>query len=592
MDQIGKYKILSHLGQGGMARVYHALDPFLGRNVAIKILVDAVNPKDQARLRAEAKALGRLRHPNVLSIIDLEVIDGTPVLVMELLEGQDLEHYAPTGTQLPLLEAVEIMHQAAMGLHHAHSHGIIHRDVSPSNIWLQPDHGVKVIDFGIAVDTQSVLTQTSAAGPLGTVLYFSPEHLADPPVELGPKSDIFSFGIVFYQLLAGRHPFGGGSDQETLSSIMAMNPEPLVKARTDCPRPLANLIHRALRKDLDLRYPSFQELLADLDPIMLELRAPEAQRLFEQARQEHASGNLDAARGLLARVIRLVPGRQDALALQSAIRQQQETEKIKAKVAALQDEAGRKLQDRKFRDAVAILSRAQQLDESSVDVSNLLDEARGSLDRFEKANGLVRRAEEHRTAGRLHDALQSAKAALEADHGNTAATRLALTVQNEIEVERTNRLARELARARQLLSEEQFLAATLFLEALAHEFPGDAKIPLLIAYARNEAATREKQRVIENARREAVRHAAFGKVDLAMRAVDHALDLYPEDSELMLLRISLVNQQQTLSQTHVRRAAPGGGSRSSSSGTMQCVCGNVLALTDKFCDKCGRAQGA
>ncbi|MBL0159618.1 MAG: serine/threonine protein kinase [Bryobacterales bacterium] len=206
MNRIGKYEVIAQLGRGGSGSVFRAYDPHIGRPVAIKLLTDSIDSKELARLRSEARAAGRLHHRNVVSIFGLEVEDGKPYLVMELLEGKDLSDCLPLNAQMGIWQAVEIMHQVAQGLQHAHSNGVVHRDVSPQNIWLLPDGTVKLIDFGIAGGFQGGRTLTDTDGQLGTVQYLSPEHVADPPVELDPRSDIFSYGSVFYQLLAGRKP--------------------------------------------------------------------------------------------------------------------------------------------------------------------------------------------------------------------------------------------------------------------------------------------------------------------------------------------------------------------------------------------------
>jgi eukaryotic-like serine/threonine-protein kinase len=173
MNRIGKYEVIAPLGHGGSGSVFRAYDPVMARPVAIKLLNDSIDSKELPKLRSEARAAGRLHHRNIVSIFDLAEEEGKPYLVMELLEGADLSHSIPPDTPMGIRQSVEIMHQVAQGLLHAHSHGVVHRDVSPQNIWLVPDGTVKLIDFGLAGGFQGGRTLTNTDSPLGTVLFFS-----------------------------------------------------------------------------------------------------------------------------------------------------------------------------------------------------------------------------------------------------------------------------------------------------------------------------------------------------------------------------------------------------------------------------------
>ena len=576
--------MIGPLGRGGSATVFRAFDPGVSRHVAIKVLTDSIDSKDLARLRSEARAAGRLHHRNVVSIFDLEVEDGKPYLIMELLEGNDLSNSLPPDTQMGIREAVEIMHQVAHGLLHAHSHGVVHRDVSPQNIWLQPDGTVKLIDFGIAGGLQGTRTLSDTNAPLGTVLFLSPEHLGDSSAELDPRSDIFSYGVVFYQLLSGRNPFAGLDDRETVCNILLREPAPLLEIRPDCPAPLAQIVHRALLKDLELRYRSFQDLLIDLDLVQMMLRRADANELLESARVDFGENRLEAAREAVNRILELVSDHSEARELLAKIKDRQRQIAVRARVRELLLEAGQHSQERRSQEAILILEKAHRLDSASSEVTERLEEVRSALERQARCIGLIKQAEEHRREGRLEEAMRAAVEAATADSGEVEAVGLVEALRGEVEADRQRRVSEGLAHARQLLKEEQFVAAEAVLSSLAEQQVADApQVRLLLTYAQNESSRRKRKQVVESARNEAIRRAAFGEYTLALVAIDQALEQYPDDPDLALIRVS--TQANIFEQT--RGAARARRSKEGESSQLFCVCRHTLNEGAKFCDQCG-----
>jgi len=235
---LGPYRILAHLGAGGMGVVYRAHDTRLGRDVAIKVLSEtlAADPERRRRFAHEARANAALSHPNVVVIHDVGEHDGAPYLAMELLEGETLRKRLAAGP-LPAGKAAEIATQIAHGLAAAGDKGIIHRDLKPENLFLTREDGVKILDFGLARLTQpeptapdasmattaTVLTGTGEI--LGTMGYLAPEQVRGEPADA--RSDVFAFGCVLYEILAGHRAFAGASAAETLSSILRDEPAPV-----------------------------------------------------------------------------------------------------------------------------------------------------------------------------------------------------------------------------------------------------------------------------------------------------------------------------------------------------------------------------
>ena len=224
---LGHYRILDKLGAGGMGEVYRAEDTTLGREVAIKVLPEAFtsDPERLARFEREAKLLAALNDPHIAQIHALEEIDGQKLLVMELLEGATLRERLSDGP-LPRRKVVDFALQIARGLAAAHEKGFVHRDLKPENLFLTRDGQIKILDFGLAklpertpVDPESetaVLTEFGRI--LGTVAYMSPEQVRGEPVEA--RSDIFCFGSVLYEMLAGQSAFRAGSAVETMNAIL------------------------------------------------------------------------------------------------------------------------------------------------------------------------------------------------------------------------------------------------------------------------------------------------------------------------------------------------------------------------------------
>ena len=222
---IGRYEILERVARGGMGALYRARDPVLEREVAIKVMLADFSHDANGRTRfyREARAIARLQHRNIVTLFDYGEDEGNPFIVMEFLQGQTLAARVKHGPPVPLAQALATGAQLCTGLHFAHGSGIVHRDVKPANIWLEDDGGVKLLDFGIAKFGDTDVTQ--AGDVLGSISYMSPEQLAGGTID--GRSDIFSAGIVMYELLAGRRPFQGESPTAIMMKIIHEEAPPL-----------------------------------------------------------------------------------------------------------------------------------------------------------------------------------------------------------------------------------------------------------------------------------------------------------------------------------------------------------------------------
>jgi serine/threonine-protein kinase len=258
----GRYRILRKLGTGGMANVYLAEDEVLGRRVAIKILNDRHAGDDQfvERFRREAKNAASLSHPNIVSIYDRGEAEGTYYIAMEYLDGRSLKELIVARGPAPIQIAVDYARQILAAIRFAHRHGIVHRDIKPHNVLVDGEGRLKVTDFGIA--RAGVSQMTEAGSIIGTAQYLSPEQAKGAPVD--QTSDLYSVGVVLYELLTGVVPFSGDTPVEIAMKHLSTTPEPPSAKRADIPRDLDLVVMRALAKDTEERYHSAEEMDADL----------------------------------------------------------------------------------------------------------------------------------------------------------------------------------------------------------------------------------------------------------------------------------------------------------------------------------------
>lgn len=269
----GPYEILAPLGSGGMGEVYVSLDTRLERKVAIKVLPEHLSegPDAERRFEQEARAVARLNHPNICTLYDIGCDNGVHYLVMELLEGETLRSLLRNGG-FPVSKALDVGIEIADGLAAAHSSGIVHRDLKPENVFWTVQNRVKILDFGLARISETSLQAEISLKPtnavtspgvlLGTLAYMSPEQSRGEVVD--SRSDVFAFGVMFYEMLSGRRCFDRPTTSETIAAILRDDPPDLARSGIQVSRELESIVRRCLSKNPENRFPSAQELLPAL----------------------------------------------------------------------------------------------------------------------------------------------------------------------------------------------------------------------------------------------------------------------------------------------------------------------------------------
>jgi serine/threonine protein kinase len=271
-EKFGKYEVVRKIGSGGFGAVYEARDPAIKRTVAIKTCLVS-DPEVRSRFAQEAELAGSLQHRNLTTIHDFGAEGSVLYLVSEFLPGEDLDKIIARGGPLTLRQKVEILIGIAYGLAHAHDAGIVHRDVKPANVRILPDGAVKIMDFGVAKSLYAERELTRTGMTLGTSAYLAPEQVRGDPVDR--RTDIFTFGVLAYELLSSKRPFWGSNQAAILEAIVKEEPPPLAQMSPDIPAPLSAVITHAMRKDPAQRPPSLEPVRRELIAIRDELLAAE-----------------------------------------------------------------------------------------------------------------------------------------------------------------------------------------------------------------------------------------------------------------------------------------------------------------------------
>ena len=382
--KIGKYEIVQELGRGGMGVVYKAYDTVMDREVALKVILDIAMhvPEIKARFYREAQTAGKLTHENITVVYDVGEDDGRPYIVMEYLPGNDLRSLLDGRQPVPLLRKLEIAVQVARGLAYSHSREIIHRDIKPANIRVVDERRVKIMDFGIAKPEAS--NATSAGTVVGTPYYMAPEQIQGAKVD--KRSDIFSYGVLLYELLTGYKPFTGNEPTAVMYKIVHAEPEHREELDRNCPASLREVVARLLKKNPAERYQQLDEVARQLEGIIAGIRTGSSgsgnayrrkfEKLLADATGFLAKGRLRDALQAADRAGAIDATSSQLLRLRDQIRQAQAEEQEHVRVAQLFTRAQKAYGARRLVDAINFCNDILSVTPTMTEASELLEKVR------------------------------------------------------------------------------------------------------------------------------------------------------------------------------------------------------------------------
>jgi serine/threonine-protein kinase len=534
VQRIGKYPITGEIGSGGFGKVYSAQDPTVGRIVAIKVMNAPGDTELARRFRSEAMTVAMLAHKNIVTVHEYGEHEGAPYLVMEYLEGVNLQDLIKQGT-LSLLEKVEIMTEVAEGLSAAHRLGVTHRDIKPANIMRLQDGSVKIMDFGIAriaSESASRLTQTGFI--VGTWSYMAPEQFNGVSDSL---TDIFAFGVTFYELLTGRNPFSAPDPAGVFARITSVEPPPITTAIPACPEDLDRLVHKSLAKDREQRYANLQDLIVDAQPVLLDLRRAEAVNVFAKAGQHMAGGQLDQAQAAVRKTLQLDPTHSGARQLRNQIEKEMQRRDSAAKAGTLIDKAEKELREHLYDDAQATLAHARQYVSGDSPLQTRLMRADAVIENARRVAKLLDSARANLRRQDYTEAFKSATEALTADPDNSTGQALMQEIDAAIKQrEARRRMQEELTRAEGLLLTGETEQALSLLQELERGNPGAAEIVTLRQRAESQWAEESRRLRLSNGVSECKALVRNQQFEEAGRKVDQLLADFPDAAELQNLR--------------------------------------------------------
>lgn len=532
LKHIGKYDVIEVLGRGGMGVVYRAVDKQIGREVAIKTLTQGVagDPEMLARFYEEGRKTGRLNHPHIVTVYDLGEDKGIPYIVMERVEGDPLDKIIARDFPLPMMDRLRIIEETCSALGYAHSNNMIHRDVKPANIFVQPDGKAKLLDFGIArLERRSQdISLTRTGHIIGTVPYMAPERLRDKMID--GRSDIFSVGVVLHQLITGQLPFSG-EDYVLMQRILNEPHPPLRNFCANCPDGLQDIVDRSLAKAVDDRYQTAEEMAADLRSVIEELGHEQVVELLPEARRLVEAQDFTRARVVLQQVLKVQSKHTGARELLSEI-QRQRDERLRTARAQAEDLLSRKEYDQ----SLAILKEGLEVDPGNAELLALREKVMEEKHKQEQIDALLRQADNARRKGDYRSAMASAQEALNVDKSNSRIIALCNILAAEAEQ------AQKKAQAKSMIDEvHRHLDARHFGQALEllHNVeelaPADPEVQLLIGDAQAGLEQNRRRELIAHLEEQVALATTLEQLQNAARAVQEALVSMPAESALFRL---------------------------------------------------------
>jgi uncharacterized protein YbaR (Trm112 family) len=527
LRKLGKYEVHGELGHGAMGVVYRARDPIINRMVALKTITTGLadDPNLLQRFYREAQSAGGLQHPNIVTIYDMGDDQNTPYIAMELIEGESLEQTIARRTIVPLALKLTYALQACRAFDYAHKRGIVHRDIKPGNVMVNKEGVVKVVDFGIARVLDKSKTQTGML--IGTFAYMSPEQYHGAHAD--ERSDIWSFGVLLYELVCYERPFTGDNPASLMHNICSQEPRSITQRVPDCPPAMEGIISKVLRKLPEDRFQSMEDLLLELEPVYKELQLHSISELIDQSRQLIETGEFSQARELLRESLKVDAANSQARALLEKVNAELKRLLIRPKAQQHVDKGRALLAEGKIQEARAEAENALQLDAVFDQAQELEKQVQRELDRAQVVAEWLQASRQRLAEGMPDEAEELLAKVLELEPANKQAA----VLQQQVLVEKAERLRRlrlleRMQEARGLWTQLNYVDCIEILSELQKEFPAEEEVQRLLDTVQEDQAEQHRQRTLEGARN----HLAVGNFAESRALLVDLQQQFPSDEEI------------------------------------------------------------
>jgi len=499
VNKLGKYELIQELGRGAMGIVYRARDPIINRLVALKTITKGVaeDPNMLQRFYREAQSAGGLQHPNIVTIYDMGEEGGTPYIAMELVEGESLEQLIGSRPDLPLSLKLTYAIQACRAFDYAHKRGIIHRDIKPANVMLSKEGIVKVVDFGIARVVKTSKTQTGML--IGTFAYMAPEQYHGEHAD--ERSDLWSFGVLLYELISYQRPFRGDAPAILMHAICDQDPEPLCMVSPESPPELEVVLCKVLQKSPMDRYQSMEDLLLELDPICRGLQSATVAKLVKHGHELVRQGDYPQARDILRQALQVESTNTQARSLLDKVNTELRRILIRPKAQEIVEKGRALLEQGRIQEARAESENALRLDPSFEPAQELQQLVQRESDRSQLVSQYLEASKLRLAEGLPEEAESLLAKVAEIEPSNKLATALRQQVVKEkAQRDRRIRFLDTMRQARSLWTLQKYSDCIQLLSELQGEFPGEEEILRLLETAREEQAEQGRRQSLEKAR--------------------------------------------------------------------------------------------
>lgn len=530
------------LGRGGMGLVYRAFDRQLNREVAIKTVTEGFTGDQEMlqRFYREAAKTAALRHPNIVVVYDLGEQDGFPYIVMEYLSGDPLDRLIQSTQPQTLPFKLKVVEQVCYALGYAHRNDMIHRDVKPANVIVQPDGVAKLLDFGIARQEKNDGRLTRTGSVIGTIQYMAPERLKDGPFD--GRSDIFSLGVLMFQLLTGQLPFTG--DYSIVQKILTEKHPPLGQFLRDYPPALDDILDRALAKNPADRYSTADDMAAEIASLAEELKKEQVSDWMQRAERLVQQDQYITARDVLLRLLKVDTQHTRARQLISQVQQSLVLRQRAEQIRQLREQAEEAACDKRYEEAFLDLQQACSLDPANPELSELLEAVRQKKERRELVDGYLQDAATARDRGDLEGAEARIAKALEVDRDDSRVRAAHVALARLIEeTARQAKAAELLENARKEIGARHFTAAMEVLAEAERVDPSNPELIKLQAAAKSGREQEQRRRILEQLQNEVSIASTPEEVAHAAQLVDQALGRMPTEPMLIKFKGQLREAQ-------------------------------------------------